>query len=155
MIVGLRVDSRLIHGQVAFSYIAATQANCILVSSDDIFKDKIKYQVVSLTRPRNVKVVVKNIEDSIAAINSGVTDKYRLLIICENINDAYRVLKGTKYDRLNLGGVPNDGEKKLLAQVVYINEKEREQLKELVSDGVYCYVQGSAMDKEEKIANLL
>ena len=34
MIIGTRVDHRLVHGQVAFSWISAIGANCILVAND-------------------------------------------------------------------------------------------------------------------------
>lgn len=155
MIRGLRVDYRLLHGQVVFSYIANLGADCVLLASDVLMNDPIMLQTVKLTRPRNVKVVAKNVEDGIEAIKSGVTDKYKLLIICANIEEAYRVLKGVGYKTLNLGGCPSGKEKKNLAQAVNVSDEEISLLKELVNDGVYCYVQGSAGDKEVNIKDLI
>ena len=60
---------------------------------------------MKLARPAGVKLVIKSIDDSIGALVSGVTDKYRLFIVVESIEDAYRLAKG--YDgvkQINIGG---------------------------------------------------
>ncbi len=148
MIKGLRVDFRLIHGQVAFSYIAKLGADCILLASDTLLDDELRLQTVKLTRPKNVKVVAKTIPDSIEAIRSGVTDKYKLLIICENITDAYRIATAVGAESVNLGGTNENEGKMHLGQAVYANEEELKLLKELIDRGIYCFVQGAASDKE-------
>ena len=121
MIRALRVDYRLIHGQVAFSYIAKTGADCILLASDTLLDDPLRLQTVKLTKPQNVKVVAKTVEDGIAALKSGVTDKYKLLIICENIGDAYRIATAVNAESVNLGGTCDNEGKKHLGQAVYAN----------------------------------
>ena len=42
MIKNLRVDHRLLHGQVAFSWTSALGADCILIANDLVMKDEIK-----------------------------------------------------------------------------------------------------------------
>ena len=148
MIKGLRVDYRLIHGQVAFSYIAKLGADCILLASDTLPGDTLRLQTVKLARPKNVKVVVKTVKEGIRAICSGVTDKYKLLIICENIEDAWRIATAVPAESVNLGGTCGNEGKKHLGQAVYANEKELGLLKELTDRGIYCFVQGAASDRE-------
>jgi len=155
MIQGLRVDYRLLHGQVVFSYIAKNNADAVLLASDTLMNDAMMLQAIKLTRPRNVKVVVKGTQEGIDAVLSGVTDKYRLLVICANIEEAYRFAKATGYKTLNLGGCPSGQNRKNLAQAVYVSDEEVALLKELVNDGVYCYVQGAAGDKEVNIQDLI
>ena len=76
MIKLLRVDHRLLHGQVAFSWCHTLGANAILVVSDSVAKDEIRMKTMRLAKPSGVKLVIKSVDDSIAAITSGVTDKY-------------------------------------------------------------------------------
>ena len=45
---------------------------------------------------------MKDIENSIKAINSGVANQYRLLIIVETVEDAYRLLEGCENIRKRL-----------------------------------------------------
>ena len=42
MIKCLRVDHRLLHGQVAFSWTSALGADCILIANDDVMKDELR-----------------------------------------------------------------------------------------------------------------
>ena len=105
MIKLLRVDHRLLHGQVAFSWTSALSADCILIANDDVMKDELRKTTMKLAQPNGVKLVMKNMEDAIAAINSGVTDKYKLLIVVESIQDAYALAKNCEQVKaINLGG---------------------------------------------------
>ena len=131
------------------------QENFILLVNDDLINDKLRLDTIKLTKPQSVKVVVKSVDDAISSILSGVTDKYRMLVICEKIKDAYVFVKAVEAKSLNLGGTDNNEGKKHLGQAVYASEEDVALLKELINSGVYCYVQGSAYDKESNIINNL
>ena len=81
MIQMIRVDYRLLHGQVAVSWTSALGADCILLVSDTVLNDKLRLQALSLAKPEGCKVVVKNTEDAVKALQSGVTDKYKLFVV--------------------------------------------------------------------------
>lgn len=105
MIKLTRVDYRLIHGQVAMSWTHALDVDCILLASDAVAKDDMRKAALRLARPSGVKLVIKDVDAAIEALNSGVTDKYSLFIIVETIEDAYRLAKGCKdIKEINLGG---------------------------------------------------
>ncbi len=93
MIILTRVDHRLLHGQVAFSWTQSLGADCILIANDDVPTNDLRKTTIKLAKPQGVKLVIKNIEDSINAINSGVTDKYKLFIVVESIKDAFNLAK--------------------------------------------------------------
>lgn len=73
MITLLRVDHRLLHGQVAFSWTQYVGADCILIANDSVPGDELRKTTIKLAKPPSVKLVIKNINDSIEAIKSGVT----------------------------------------------------------------------------------
>lgn len=105
MIKLTRVDYRLIHGQVAMSWTHALDVDCILLASDAVAKDDMRKAALRLARPSGVKLVIKDVDAAIEALNSGVTDKYSLFIIAETIEDVYRLAKGCKdIKEINLGG---------------------------------------------------
>ncbi len=72
----LRLDERLIHGQVAFAWTNSLSADCILVANDGVAKDKLRATSLKLGAPAEVKFVVKSVEDAIKALNGHKTDKY-------------------------------------------------------------------------------
>ena len=83
MIVLVRVDHRLLHGQVVFTWTKSISTDCILIASDAVVKDELRMTALRLSKPNGVKLVMKSIDDSIKALNAGVTDKYNLMILCE------------------------------------------------------------------------
>ena len=106
MILLTRVDHRLLHGQVAFSWTQSLGADCILIANDDVPTNEIRKTTIKLAKPQGVKLVIKNIEDSIKALESGVTDKYKLFIVVESIADAKKLAQAyPEIKKINLGGI--------------------------------------------------
>ncbi len=116
MITLLRVDHRLLHGQVAFSWTQYVGADCILIANDSVPEDELRKTTIKLAKPPSVKLVIKNINDAIEAIKSGVTDKYNLFIVVESVNDAWRIACAIgEIKSINLGGIKaKEGSKKYL-----------------------------------------
>ena len=131
MIKNLRVDHRLLHGQVAFSWTAFLGADSILLASDSLLNDDLRLTAVKIARPPGVKLVVKTIDDSIKAINSGVTDKYKLFVVTDTIKDAGRIARECKLNSINLGGTKSAKDKKKLSKAIYATDEEINLLKEL------------------------
>lgn len=137
MIKLLRVDHRLLHGQVAFSWTQFLGVDCILIANDSLMTDELRKTTIKLAKPQGVKVVMKNIEDSINAINSGVTDKYKLFVVVESIEDAEKLIKGTdKFKVLNLGGIKAREGTRNISKAINVTQEEEETLKELINLGV-------------------
>ena len=106
MIKMTRVDHRLIHGQVGFTWTKFLEADCILIASNTLVEDPLRMSAMKMAKPSGVKLVMKTIDDSIKALNSGVTDKYKLFILCESVADMYQLVKEVPtIKEVNLGGM--------------------------------------------------
>ena len=142
MIKLCRVDHRLLHGQVAFSWASALDIDCILIANDNVVNDELRKTTMKLAKPNGIKLVIKNIKDSIEAINNGVTDKYKLFIVVESIKDAYDLILGINYNKtLNLGGTKATNETINISKAMNVTEDEIKLLKELVEKGVDVSIQ--------------
>lgn len=156
MILLTRVDHRLLHGQVAFSWTQNLGADCILIANDDVPTNEIRKTTIKLAKPQGVKLVIKNIADSIAALKSGVTDKYKLFIVVESIEDAYKIAEAyPEIKKINLGGTKAGEDKENISKAVNVTTAEKEQLKKLVEEGVDVYIQMVPSDKAIKITEIL
>lgn len=137
MITLLRVDHRLLHGQVAFSWTQYVGADCILIANDSVPGDKLRKTTIKLAKPPSVKLVIKNVNDSIEAIKSGVTDKYNLFIVVESVNDAWRIASAIdEIKSINLGGIKAKEGSKNISKAINLLPTEIEQLQQLVGKGV-------------------
>lgn len=79
MIKLTRVDYRLIHGQVAMSWTHALDVDCILLASDAVAKDDMRKAALRLARPSGVKLVIKDVDAAIEALNAALPTSIRCL----------------------------------------------------------------------------
>ena len=147
MIKLLRVDHRLLHGQVAFSWKNAVEADCILIACDAVMKDDLRKTSIKLAKPSGVKLVIKNMDDAVKAINSGVTDKYKLLTVVESIKDAERLCKECNIKKLNLGGTKATAETRNISKAMNITQEEEQMIRDMVSEGIKVDIQMVPTDK--------
>ena len=137
MVLILRVDHRLLHGQVAFSWTQNIGADCILIADDESATNELKKSALKLAKPQGVKLVIKTVEDAVTSLTSGVTDKYKLFIVCGSVEAA--AVLANAYDgikEINLGGtVAREGTVNV-AKAVYLFPEEIETLRALHQKGV-------------------
>lgn len=156
MIVLCRVDHRLLHGQVAFTWTQNVGSNCILIANDAVAKDDLRMTALRVSKPNGVKLVIKSVDDSLKALNSGVTDKYKLMILCKSIKDAARLVEGyDKIKSINLGGIKNEAGKKQISKAISVNEEEVEILKELNDKGIELEVRMIPDDSKQDVMKLI
>lgn len=156
MIKMTRVDHRLLHGQVAFTWIRQVGADCILIANDAVAKDELRMSVLRMAKPQGVKLVMKSVDDSIKALTSGVTDKYNLFIITESIEDAWRLCKAVPAIReLNIGGVKVEDGKRQISEAVFVSDEECARIRELDAAGLHVFVQMTPSERSDEAMKLI
>ncbi len=156
MITVCRVDHRLLHGQVVFAWIGASGSDCILIANDDVASNDLRASALRMAKPGTTKLVMKSINDSIVALNSGVTDKYKLFILCETIEDAYKLACNTHaISEINIGGAKNSSERKRISAAVCVSQQDIKCLKDLSERGIPCYIQQVPNDKKVDVLDLI
>lgn len=156
MIKLVRIDHRLVHGQVAFSWTKFLESDCILIASDNLMKDELKMSAMRMAKPTGVKLVMKSIEDSIKALNSGVTDKYKLFIIVESVEDAYRLSNEVEAIKsINVGGMKAREDRKQLAKAVFVSDEDIVKLKEMNEKGIELEIRLVPSDTKTNLIELI
>ena len=156
MIKLTRIDHRLLHGQVAFSWTIRRASDCILIANDELMKDELKMSAMRMAKPTGVKLVMKSIDDSIKALNSGVTDKYKLFIIVASVEDAYRLCKAVdRIKTINVGGMKQREDRRQISKAVFISDEDEKMLRELNDQGIELEVRLVPGDTKQKVVDLL
>ncbi|MBS5926561.1 MAG: PTS sugar transporter subunit IIB [Clostridium sp.] len=156
MIKLLRVDHRLLHGQVAFSWTSYLEADCILIANDEVVNNSLRMTTIKLAKPAGVKLVVKNIQDSIKAIREGKTDKYKLFIVVESVIDAEKIAKETGVIKsINLGGTKPGSDKVSISKVVSLTKEDIKSIERLNEDGIIVEVRQVPNDRKLDAVELL
>lgn len=119
--------------------------------NDDVWKTTLK-----LGKPSGVKLVIKNMADSIAAINSGVTDKYKLIIVVQTIKEAKQLADGCPcITSINLGNTKESKTTTQISKQVFLEDEEKAILKELMNRGVECEIRALVDDSKINVAHAL
>lgn len=101
MITHLRIDNRLIHGQVAVAWMKYINAKAIIVCNDKVAADPIQQKALPLAA-RNAKVLVYSIADTLQYEKDHPDES--IFVIAKFPNDALELLKaGVKVQTLNVG----------------------------------------------------
>ena len=144
MIKLVRVDHRLLHGQVAMAWTQSLDVDCMLIANDAIMKDEIRKTTLKLAKPNGVKLVMKNIEDSITALNSGGKDAHRLAVSCRNIRE------------INLGGLkPREEAVKKLYKTIPVSAQDEVLLRELIEAGTRIEIRQVPGDAKIEVKEII
>ena len=101
MIKHMRTDTRMIHGQVATSWMNSIGAKEIIVCNDAASKDKIMCMALPMAA-RGTPVKVLSIDDTVKYCEEHEADT--LFVICRYASDALELLKrGLKPNEFNVG----------------------------------------------------
>ncbi|QAA21765.1 PTS system mannose/fructose/N-acetylgalactosamine-transporter subunit IIB [Sporolactobacillus terrae] len=135
MIVALRVDERLIHGQIAMTWSKELKIKGIVVPNDEAAGNEMQKMALKMAVPSGIKVLIKPVDDAIKVLNNPKAANMRMLVIVKTIKDAVRVVeKVPNIEYVNIGNVGKavNGKKTELSSFVLLTDEELENLKKLV-----------------------
>lgn len=133
----VRVDFRLVHGQVVVKWSKVAKATKIIVMNDVIAADKTIKSVYKMAAPVGVKVLCYSLEKGMTKYKETQFGDGRAMVMFKDIKDCYRAWKaGFDMPKLQLGNCPRGADKKALNNEVYATEEEIGLLKEMSAAGV-------------------
>jgi PTS system mannose-specific IIB component len=89
----LRIDERLIHGQVVTSWCAALNLTNIVVANAAAAKDNVTTMALKMATPNHIKVAIKTVEDAIELLKDPRCEPLTILVIVKNPADAITMIK--------------------------------------------------------------
>ena len=136
MIQVLRVDDRLLHGQVAVAWTRHYKVDVILVANDHLITDKNMQVAFKLATPAGVTLSMKSLQGAVNVINNPKHASRRILVITKDLDDAKFVCEktGTEIKDILLGGLRNGEGKKNIEMNSYMSAHDIEVMDELEND---------------------
>ncbi|MDL2226024.1 PTS sugar transporter subunit IIB, partial [Eubacteriales bacterium OttesenSCG-928-M02] len=151
MVKSLRVDDRLVHGQVCLGWTKALNTGVLLVANDNAANNEAVKTACKMSAPAGVKLSVQEVQKAITTLNDPRSKNAAIFMIVRTVADAVEVINGLEdpsiIERLNLGNfghnqdTGHDDNNKKLADNVYVTPEEIEMLKGVQAKGVSVDVQ--------------
>lgn len=129
----IRVDDRLIHGQVVISWIPQVSSNKIVIVDDKLAVDSFLAEVVLLASPANVDV--KIVSTAEALTNLSIFEN--ALVLVKTPLTAVALFKGgLKFNKLIIGGIGARADRKTIYRNISASKEEIAAFDELIQVGV-------------------
>ncbi|MEG1301729.1 MAG: PTS sugar transporter subunit IIB, partial [Erysipelotrichaceae bacterium] len=103
----MRIDDRLIHGQIVTRWIDYANAKMIMVVDDAAAGDKMQQMLLKFAIPSGIKLEILTKADALARINNDETNTNVLLMIRNPKEANSFVDMGFKIDQINVGNISN------------------------------------------------
>lgn len=137
MINFIRVDHRLLHGQVIYSWLKSIECDTIFVINDEVANNEARKNALRMVKPADKKLVMKSVDDAIKSVESGITDKYKMFVIFSNISDLTKfVLSLDNIKSVNLGGTLSTKDSKMYFPQINLEDNDVNNLKKLIEKGI-------------------
>ncbi|MDB7357606.1 PTS sugar transporter subunit IIB [Enterococcus faecium] len=124
-IVNVRMDERLIHGQVAGIWAPSLHTQRIIVINDEAAADTLQKSSLRMAAPTSMRLSVLPVESAAKNIRSGKYGKQRLFLVFKNPTDVLRYLKaGGKLTHVNVGNMSyKEGSKDITKSIKVLDEE--------------------------------
>jgi mannose/fructose/N-acetylgalactosamine-specific phosphotransferase system component IIB len=138
----VRIDDRLIHGQVVLGWARVLKPDRIVVANDRVAKNDWERRLYTASVPPQLKTSFLTLGETAAQIRADGFKGESVLLLFESVADAHGVVEaGVQLDEINVGGLHyREGTRELLP-FVYVSEDDRRLLKDLVGKGVRLIAQ--------------
>lgn len=145
----IRIDDRLVHGQIAAAWSKTLQLKRIWVIDDGVANDDFVKSVMKMVSPAGVSLVITG-EDKIQnLVNKYDEDENNTLVLMKLPKVAKKVFDaGVSLRELNVGGMGAGPDRKTLFKNISASAEEKKELEAMRDDGVKVYFQVTPNDKQ-------
>lgn len=151
-----RVDSRLLHGQVATAWTKTAQPNRIIVVSDGVAKDELRKTLLIQAAPVGVKVNVVPVQKLIDVWDDPRMKGVKALLLFETPQDVEAAVRGgVKLDKVNLGSMSHSEGKRMVTNAIAVGDEDIKTLEYLRDQGIKFDVRKVPTDSSQDIFALL
>lgn len=143
MIQLLRIDERLIHGQVATAWTRQLGITAVVVANDEAAANELVTMTLRMATPPGIKVAVKTVREAVSLFHDKRTAGLKILIVVDKPRDALKLVRQVPgIPCVNIGNFGRVGDRRgrrALTDNFSASEEELEQLRE-IARSVRCEV---------------
>lgn len=151
-----RIDTRLLHGQVATAWTKAVQPNRIIAVSDSVANDDLRKNMIEQAAPPGVKANVVPIDKMCKVDKDTRFGDTKAMLLFETPQDALRAIEGgVQIKKLNLGSMAHSLGKVALTKAVSMDKDDVKTFEKLLALGVEIDVRKVPSDSPENINEIL
>ncbi|MBR1634402.1 MAG: PTS sugar transporter subunit IIB [Lachnospiraceae bacterium] len=151
-----RIDTRLLHGQVATAWTKQVQPTRIIVCSDGVAHDELRKTMIEQAAPPGVKANVVPISKIIEVAKDPRFGDTKAMLLFETPQDALKAIEGgVDIKEINVGSMAHSNGKVAVNQVLSLGKEDVETFDKLKSLGIKFNVRKVPTDSPEDMDALV
>lgn len=155
-IVLIRVDDRLIHGQVLMGWTRAVDIDHALVADDQAAADPMQGPLMRMAAPSGLTVTILPVDEAAEALQDGRYDRDRMIVVVRGPGALVRLHQaGLQMEKINVGNVRSGSDRTRLTKEVHASAEELDQWRYLDEAGVLLEAQWLPDQKRTHLNPLL
>ena len=162
MIKSVRLDERLIHGQIATKWSRVLGVNRIIVADDEAAASEVMQKSLMMAAPSTCKVAIVPVEKGISFCNDPRAESLSIFVIVSNPDALLRVVREVPgIQQVNVGNygrvAPRRGteQRTTYGKNLYAYDDEAETLRQVIALEVPCNVQAIPDEAPQDLAKVL
>lgn len=150
MINLVRVDYRLLHGQVVYSWLKNKNVNHIIIADDHAAGDSFTQMALKLAKPSSCKLDIVKISDARKAYEKAGDKDF--MFIVKGVSQLHQLLEiMPEIEEVNYGGIPQRENSKQVSKSIFLTPEEIELTKSIMENNIKIYVQQLPSSSIEKM----
>ncbi|SFM13143.1 PTS system mannose/fructose/N-acetylgalactosamine-transporter subunit IIB [Pelosinus propionicus] len=138
----VRIDDRLIHGQIVMAWCKAITIERIVVIDDEVALDSIRKMLFEAVAPPGIAVSILNVLQGIESLRTDAFAKEKLLILVTSPAAILTLVEnGLVINKVNIGGMSFSKGKTVVTKAVSISATDKQAFKELHEQGLKLQIQ--------------
>lgn len=151
-----RIDSRLLHGQVATAWTKTTKPTRIIVVSDAVAHDDLRKKLIQEAAPPGVKANVVPVDKMIEVAKDPRFGDTKALLLFETPQDALRAIEGgVDIKELNIGSMAHSAGKVAVNKVLSLGKEDVTTFEALQAKGIGFDVRKVPTDSKENMDEIV
>ena len=136
----VRIDDRLVHGQVVVGWGAFLKTTKIILCNDTIAnseQDSELYMNAEVIAPYPLTISVWTQEQTLHKLHENNLENERIILLVENPHELLQLIQsGLKIDKVNVGGMHYKAGKHKLVPYIYVDDDDISSFKKLHEMGI-------------------
>ncbi len=135
----IRIDNRLVHGQVIENWLPYANVKKIVVVNDELANDEVQQTIINLAIPQGIHLIFTFVENVLSTLNKYCSEKgsgniFLLFASCRDAKKAFEL--GLSFNHLNIGNIHYDTGKCQVCEHIALSEEDKQCLRFFEENGI-------------------
>ncbi|MSR07598.1 MAG: PTS mannose/fructose/sorbose transporter subunit IIB [Gemmatimonadetes bacterium] len=132
----VRLDDRLVHGQVVVGWGRALDVQLVVLVDDRVRASEWEQDLYRMGIPAEVELRFASVPEAIAAAPGWLASPLRTIVVTGDVDTLAQLVEGSDIRRVNIGGIHQQPHRSKRLPYVYLSDDEASRLVSLVARGV-------------------